>query len=51
MHLGESVISLNKHYDINEDDVIDIADASILLNSDLYEKKYSCSGYVLYQKY
>ena len=36
MHLGESVVSSNKQYDINEDGVIDIADASILLNSDLY---------------
>ena len=41
MHLGESVVLSNKQYDINEDGVIDIADASILLNSDLYGKKYS----------
>ena len=39
MHLGESVIAANEKYDINEDGVIDIADASILLNSDLYGKK------------
>jgi len=39
MHLGESVVSSNKQYDINEDGVIDIADASILLNSDLYGMK------------
>ena len=36
MHLGESVIAENEKYDINEDGVINIADASILLNSDLY---------------
>ena len=39
MHLGESVIAANEKYDINEDGVIDIADASILLNSDLYGMK------------
>ena len=39
MHLGESVVAANEKYDINEDGVIDIADVSILLNSDLYGKK------------
>ena len=39
MQLGQSVTSVNEQYDINEDGVIDIADVSILLNSDLYGKK------------
>ena len=39
MHVGQTVTTGNEKYDINEDGVIDIADVSILLNSDLYGMK------------
>ncbi|MBR0414600.1 MAG: S8 family serine peptidase [Clostridia bacterium] len=39
-YLGKKVNTSNKQYDVNEDGVIDMADLSILLSSEVYGKTY-----------
>lgn len=38
LHMGESVDESNKHYDFNSDSVVDMADLSLILCTDIYGK-------------